>query len=191
MLNAWMSRVLLLLSAVLAGPVTPVQPAQQPVRDGPVVETAFPSPMILTANFAANDQSLWGKGVWFTIDEHRQLSRFTCDGVSLMGDVDYSTKTTAPGLEFAARMRPDGAAEVKVRVAFWNPPHNRDKAVTVVVEVLDGSITVRRATVGPLNVEEGHAPQKGQTSFLFPLVLLREPLTLRLTITVTKGLERP
>ncbi len=135
MLNASAIGVSLLLGAVLTGAVIPAQHAQQSVKDGPVGDTAFTSPMVLTAKFPALDPSSFRNGEWFTLDEHRQLSTFTCDGVSLKGDVDRGKKTTEPGLEFAAKMRADGHAEVKIRVALWNPPHNHDKSGTVMLEV--------------------------------------------------------
>ncbi len=161
------------------------QQAQPGVQGAPVAGI-FTSPMVLTTRFAAVDQSLWGKGDWFTVDEYRELAEFTCDGVSLTGAYDRWTKTTAPGLELAAKIDREGVVEIKVRVTIWNPPNNHDKSVTVVIELLDGTTTVRTATAGPISIEEGHPVKSAQTSFTIPLELLQRqpPLGLRLTVMV-------
>jgi hypothetical protein len=186
--KSWASAVLVLLGTVPAAAVLLPPRAQPFSKQAALDTTAFTSPMVLIAKFAATEQSLWGKGEWFTTDDYLQLSRFTCDGVRLSGAVDASGRTTKPGLLFAARLRPDGLEEIKIRVLVWNPPHNKDKSVTVVLEVLEGEFMRRRVTIGPLDVEEGHTPQHGESSLLFPLDMLREPLTLRVTLTTANRL---
>ncbi len=172
----------LLLVTVLA--IWTVAPPPQAAPPAPAAQTAFGSPMVLTATFAPRDRSLWRKGEWFTLDEYRDLSRFTCDGVLLRGNVNYKSKIIDPGLEFAVTERPDGIL-VKARVSVWNPPRNHDKSVTVVLEVMAGTNSMRQATIGPLDAEEGHSPQQGETKFIVHPLLMPQELTLRLTMTVT------
>jgi hypothetical protein len=177
------SRAALFIVAAFAARTAAPLP-QQVATTTPTVQTAFRSPMILTAKFAPSDRSLWRKGEWFSLDEYRDLSKFTCDGVLLRGNMDSKSKIMDPGLEFAVTERPDGIL-VKARVSVWNPPRNHDKSVTVVLEVLAGTNPMRQATIGPLDAEAGHSPQQGETKFIVHPLLMAQELTLRLTMTVT------
>jgi hypothetical protein len=179
-------RVVTLIAASGLVVSTPtVQQAQQGVASAPVGGTSFNSPMVLTASLAAVDRSLWGKGDWFSIEEYRELGKFTCDGVSLRRpDVGLIKKPWKSGLELAARLKDAGTVEVRVRLNVYNPAANHDKSVTVVIELLDGAVMLQSWTVGPLKVEDKGTGVKGYTALLVPLDrLIRQPfLSLRLTV---------
>ncbi len=147
--------------------------------------TSFHSPMRLETVLAAADRSLWADGGWFSTPEYHALGQSTCDGVSLRGNYKKRSDTWDPGLEMATREARGGKVEVKVRATVTNPPHNHDKKVTILIEVLNGEDLVEAATIGPLEAEDNGNDVKGQTTLVLPPGALKtDPMT-RLRITVT------
>ena len=151
---------------------------------GAAGSTQFKSPMVLTVPFAATDSSIWGRGGWWVIDEYKKIGKFTCDGVSIRRDYSNRKQNWVPGLELSVRTKGPDLVQVKARVSIYNPEHNHDKAVTVLLEVLDGDQVVQTATVGPILAKDNGGEEDERASMLVPTELLRKQPspTLRLTV---------
>ena len=151
---------------------------------GAAESSVFNSPMIITTAFAATNRALWGDGGWFAVDDYKKLGRFTCEGVSIRRDYSHRGQTWDAGLELAARVKSPGVVQVKARVSVYNPKHNHDKAVTVLLEIMDGDQVLRTATVGPIKIEDNGGEEDERASLLVPMELLaKKPSpTLRLTV---------
>ena len=78
----------------------------------------------------------------------------------------------------------EGKLQVTILLRLFNPSHNHDKLVTVLLEVLDGAEVVARTTLGPIEVEEGDTKSKS-FPFVIPTAVLKieEAMKMRLTVT--------
>jgi hypothetical protein len=151
--------------------------------DGDV--NAFHSPMVLEASFVAASRSIWGKKGWFEGPDYIGLSKYSCDGVFLRGDVDGKTHEPTTGIAMHARELKGGQLEVTVGLSFLNPSHNHDKLVTVFLEIIDASHKVVETTFGPISVEDkGHAQH-----FSFPIVMpvsaVKDDGSMKMRLTVS------
>ena len=146
--------------------------------------SVFSSPMIITTAFAAADRSLWGNGDWFSVDDYKDLGRFTCEGVSIRREYSHRRQTWDSGLELAARVKSPGVVQVRARVSVYNPKDNHDKVVTVLLEIMDGDQVLKSATVGPVKIEDNGGEEDERVALLVPMELLeKQPSpTLRLTV---------
>ncbi len=144
-----------------------------------------PSPLTLNVDFAAADRSLWGDGGWFSTAEYHALGKLTFGGVALRADYSKRRGTWASGLEMAARERPDGTVEVKVRATVNNPPDNEDRLVSVRLEVRNGGEPVQSGTIGPIEAEDNGNDVGGQTKLLIPAGALKTAPMTRLRVTLT------
>lgn len=145
--------------------------------------TMFNSPMIINTAFAATDRALWGNGDWFAVDDYKNLGRFTCEGVSIRREYNQRRQTWDPGLELAVHVKSPGVVQVKARVSVYNPEHNHDKAVTVLLEIMDGDQVFRTATVGPIKIEDDGEKDERATLLVPTELLEKQPSpTLRLTV---------
>lgn len=143
------------------------------------------SPLTLELDFAAADHSLWGDGMWFSTPEYHALGKLTCNGVALRANYSKRRGTWDSGLEMAARERPDGTVEVKVRATVNNPNDNEDRLVTVRLEALNAGEPVQSGTIGPIEAEDNGNDVGGQTKLLIPAGALKTAPMTRLRITVT------
>lgn len=162
--------------------------AAQVARQGiPVISpdpNAFKSPMVLEASFVAADRSIWGDKSWHEGPDYKALGRYTCDGVALRGDVDPKTREVATGLAMRARELSGDKLEVTIGLWLFNPSHNHDKLVTILVDVLDGAEVVARTTLGPMEVEDKGHTQARSFPFVIPTAVIKsEGMRMRLTVT--------
>jgi hypothetical protein len=163
-------------------------PASPTVVSGDSGKEAGPdrqSPLTLELDFAAADRSLWGDGRWFSTPEYHALGTLTCAGVALRANYSKRRGTWASGLEMAARERPDGTVEVKVRATVNNANDNEDRLVTVRLEVLNGGEPVQSGTIGPIKAEDNGNDVGGQTKLLIPAGALKTTPMTRLRVTLT------
>ncbi len=151
---------------------------------GAAESSEFTSPMILTTAFAATDRALWGNGHWFAVDEYKKLGRFSCDGVSIRRDYNHRKQTWDPGLELAVRVKSRDLVQVKARVSIYNPKHNHDKAVTVLLEIMDGDQVLQAATVGPIKAADDGDEEDETASLMMPAELLSKQPSPTLRVTV-------
>lgn len=157
-------------SPAVTAPFSPQ--AQQGSPEATTDRKEFKSPMVLTARFAAVDRSLWNRG-WVNVPEYMDLGQYRCEGVSLQR------------MQMAVKTNKAEPALVSLRYWVYNPAHNHDKAVTIAIELLDGTNPVHTARVRPLKVEDKGTGKENLTVLQIPMEFLsRQPaLTLRITVS--------
>jgi hypothetical protein len=164
----------LILGVAIASLSTVAVPAAQSVRQGeapPVIPHVFQSPMIIETVFAAADRAQWGKRGWFDNPEYRALGQNTCDGVALQ-------------IQMRAKALSADNLEVGIRVYLWNPRHNHDKAVTLILELLTDP-PIPPMVIGPMRKEDNGGTDSWRNTFTVPIrALSTDPQTpLRITMT--------
>jgi hypothetical protein len=175
--SAWLA-VLTIHGAAVA------QVARQGTPVTPTDPNAFTSPMVLEASFAAADRSIWGDKSWHEGPDYKALGKYTCDGVALRGDTDKKTKEVGTGLAMRAREISGGKLEVTIGLWLFNPAHNHDKLVIILVDVLDGADVVARTTLGPIEVEDKGHTQARSFPFVMPAAVIKnDAMRMRLTMT--------
>src|SRR5262245_38955646 len=88
--------------------------AQSAVQgDEEEIQTDFHSPMVVNTVLAAADKNYWHTKDWFSVQEYKDLGKFTCDGVSLRSDYKPKKNTWNSGLETA--VEPLDGERVRVR----------------------------------------------------------------------------
>jgi hypothetical protein len=183
----WPSKRVVAIVTTLASLALQVSVGAQAVRQGNAEPdaNAFRSPMVIQASFVAADRSIWGDKSWHEGPDYKELGKYTCDGLALRGDRDPKTRENRTGIAMRARELTDGRLEVTVGLWIFNPSHNHDKAVTIFLEVLDGSQTVAQTTLGPMDVEDkGHA-SFAKYSFVVPTNVLKPAADMKMRLTMT------
>jgi hypothetical protein len=190
MMRRVMSHWMLCVVIAAGGPVfaagEPAPAASPEAAPAEAAPQAQHSPMILETVFAAADRSLWGDGrTWFAVKEYRDLGEYSCDGVSLRANNRKDGSVWDAGLQMTARGTTDGKVEVKIRASITNPPHNHDKIVTVMLQILNGDQVVENAVIGPVGAEDNNNNVNKSVTLILPAdVLKTDPMTrLRLTMT--------
>jgi hypothetical protein len=148
--------------------------------------------MVIETRLAASDRSLWRGAAWFSIDEYRELGKYSCEGVSLRRSYDAQTGTWQPGFELTVIPRGDKKVEITFRATAMNPQGNDDKGVTIVIELLDGARRVIKKEVMTTFVTVGTEAEAEGTLVVSPAFLESvPPPTLRLTVTAKSDVISP
>ena len=150
-------------------------------------QKAAPAAFVINTEFAALDQSLWGKGEWFSVPAYHALGEQAYDKVVIRRHHNDKTGTWEPGLEMSAAVndaRTVRVVRVKTRLTVLNPKGSHDKDVTVLVEVVQGDTIVQKANL-KINVESKEE-KSSEATFLLPMnVLTSQPAPgLRLTMRI-------
>lgn len=141
-----------------------------------------PPPLVIDTEFAALDRSLWKNGAWFSVPAYHALGEQAVEKVMIRRRNNTKAKTWESGLEVSATARGADTFVVKIRLTLTNPNGNHDKTVTTLVEVMQGEVSVRKATI-KMEVESGE-DKNGEATLTLPADLLssQPPLGLRLTM---------
>ena len=157
-----------------------------------VEKTSYESPMTLETVFAAADPSLWDPsqghqpGAWFSVEDYKDLGRYSCDGVFLRHKYNRRQETWQPGLALSVTQTPYGKLKVSVRAVVDNPDDNRDRLVEARFEVIQNGKVIASRTVKK-SVEEGNEKTLTAPFDLAASDLTRDPMTkLRVTLKVVK-----
>jgi len=157
-----------------------------------VEKTSYESPMTLETVFAAADPSLWDPsqghepGAWFSVEDYKDLGRYSCDGVFLRHKYNRRQETWQPGLAMSVTQVPYGKLKISVRAVVDNPDDNRDRLVEALFEVIQNGKIIASRTVKK-SVEEGNEKTLTAPFDLAASDLTRDPMTkLRVTLKVVK-----
>lgn len=173
------------ISCLIAVDPSQAQTAKQGDPNVPAVPTEFRSPMIIDTVFAAADQSLWGKGSWFTVKDYFALGEFTCDGVSLRNDYSIRRGAWDSGLWLAVKQVDEEYVRVKIRAIAHNPKKNHDKVVNLVFEIMNGEEPLKVVKMPPFTVEDNSDEVDQEVAFMLPVehIRLEPPPSMRITMT--------
>lgn len=177
-MNRTMGRTGALLAMMwLAAPMSAHVRAQKPA----------PPPLVVDTEFAALDRALWGKGEWFSVPAYHALGEQAYDKVMIRRHQNDKAGTWDSGLEMSVAMKEEGTVLVKTRLTVLNPKGSHDKTVMVLVEVMQGTVTVRKANL-KMDVES-REEKSSQATFTLPTDLLtsQPALSLRLTLTTANS----
>jgi len=120
------------------------------------------------------------------VPEYEALGKYSCDGVLFHGNFTNKARTAwVPGVEMKAQNGTGGTAAVTIQLHFFNPSHNHDKDLTVVLEVLNGTEVVISNKVGPKDVEDKNHDYPITTTMIVPADALKQDPMTKLRITVT------
>ena len=157
-----------------------------------VEKTSYESPMSLETVFAAADPSLWDPsqghqpGAWFSVEDYKDLGRYSCDGVFLRHKYNRRQETWQPGLAMSVTQAPYGKLKISVRAVVDNPDDNRDRLVEAQFEVIQSGKVIASRTVKK-SIEEGNEKTLTAPFDLTASDLTRDPMTkLRVTLKVVK-----
>ena len=141
-----------------------------------------PPPLVIDTQFAALDRSLWKNGAWFSVPAYHDLGDQDVQKVMIRRRNNDKAKTWESGLEMSATTRGAGTIVVRTRLTMVNPKGNHDKTVTTLLEVMQGDMTVQKATI-KMEVESNEAGS-GEATLTLPSDVFdsQPPLRLRLTM---------
>ena len=141
-----------------------------------------PPPLVINTTFAALDQSLWGKGEWFSVPDYHALGEQPYDQVMIRRRYNEKAGTWLSGLEVAVVARGAGMVQVKIRLTVVNPKGSHDKDVTALMEIMQGDKIIQKANL-KMDVESKEEKSK-EAVFMLPMDLFtaQPALSLRLTM---------
>jgi len=147
-----------------------VATAQTTARQGE--QTNFQSPVILETTFPLADRSIWNtdKGKFFMPKEWVKLSRYRCEGVSI--------------LELTVSVSPlDGERITVTFRAVLSNRHGHDKRVFLMFEILNGEDAAVSRSMAPVDVPEDNT-KVGLLAIPIAVKALKTDPETRLRITV-------